>query len=58
MSNISTDGLISVGQIVHQLTHRELRVEVWKGQCSKGVDPSSVPMSNLDRKILEIAGAM
>ena len=58
MSNISTDGLIPVGQIIHQLTHRELRVEVWKGQCSKGVDPSSVPMSNLDRKILEIAGAM
>lgn len=58
MRDIMTDSLTPVGEIVHHLTHRELRVKVWSGQCSKGIDPSTVPISNLDRKILEIAGVM
>jgi len=58
MRDIMTDSLTPVGEIVHHLTHRELRVKVWSGQCSKGIDPTTVPISNLDRKILEIAGAM
>lgn len=58
MGNISTYSLTLIGHVAHHLTHRELRVNVWSGQCSKGIDPSSVPISNLDRKILEIAGVL
>ena len=58
MCDIATDSLTLVGEVVHHLTHRELRVKVWSGQCSKGTDPSTVPISNLDRKILQIAGVI
>ena len=58
IGNISTHSLTLIGHLAHHLTHRELRVNVWSGQCSKGIDPSSVPISNLDRKILEFAGVL
>ena len=41
-----------IGEISHQLSHRELRVSVWRGTCKEGIDPKSVPISNLDIKIL------
>ena len=34
------------------IVSRELRVSVWRGTCSEGIDPKSVPISNLDSKIL------
>lgn len=55
MGDIDTSSMDKVGEISHHLSHRELQVTVWRGACSKGIDPESVPISNLDRRILEMA---
>ena len=52
MGNVDTEANEKIGEISHQLSHRELRVSVWRGSCSEGIDPKSVPISNLDSKIL------
>ena len=54
MGDVDTEDKEKIGEISHQLSHRDLRVTVWKGTCSKGIDPKSVPISNLDIKILSM----
>ena len=52
MGNVNTEEKEKIGEISHQLSHRERPVSVWRGTCSEGIDPKSVPISNLDSKIL------
>lgn len=54
MGDVDTEDKEKIGEISHQLSHRDLRVTVWKGTCSKGIDPRCVPISNLDIKILSM----
>ncbi len=53
---IDTEGLHPLGQIKHSLSHRDIFVEVWTGSCQHGIEPSTVPLSSLDQKILALGG--
>jgi len=53
---IDKTNLYPLGQIKHSLSHRDIFVEVWTGSCKRGIEPSSVPLSNLDYKILALGG--
>lgn len=55
-TNMQTKDCEYLGTLRHQLSHRELIVSVWKGVGSEGIDPLSVALSSLDRRILELAG--
>ena len=47
----------SVGKVRHTFSHREWHLQVWVAERSEGgVDPTSVPISRLDERILETAG--
>ena len=54
--NLQTKDCEYIGKLRHQLSHREMIVSVWKGVGSKGIDPQTVALSSLDRRILELAG--
>ena len=58
MNDIDTTSMLNVGKITHELSHRKLIVSVWTGDCATGTDPKTVPISNLDRKILDMAFAI
>jgi len=53
---LEVDSLEYLGELHHVLSHRDLHLKVWKGTAARGVDPSSVPLSSLDVKILKMAG--
>jgi len=57
-ATLDTDGLEFLGTIQHQLSHRILIVQVWKGSSTNGMDPDQVALSTLDRRILELAGVV
>ena len=47
----------SVGKVRHTFSHREWHLQVWVAERSEGgIDPTSVPISRLDERILETAG--
>jgi A/G-specific adenine glycosylase len=54
--NLDVTGLELIGIVEHTLSHRDLFVEVWHGSCHRGIEPSDVAISSLDRKILALRG--
>ena len=47
----------SVGKVRHAFSHRDWHLQVWVAERSDGgIDPTSVPISRLDERILETAG--
>lgn len=54
--HLEVDSLEYLGEIKHVLSHRDLHVRVWRGTIPIGVDPTTVPLSSLDLKILSIGG--
>jgi len=54
--NLDITGLELIGIVEHTLSHRDLFVEVWHGSCHRGIEPSDVAISSLDRKILALRG--
>tara|TARA_B100001778_G_scaffold26498_1_gene19414 strand:- start:129 stop:1103 length:975 start_codon:yes stop_codon:yes gene_type:complete len=49
------EGMEYLGEIQHVLSHRDMHIKVWRSECEQGVDPSSVPLSSLDVKLLALA---
>ena len=54
--DIDTEDLVYLGCIKHILSHRTMNVHVWKDDCEQGVDPNTVALSTLDRRILTLGG--
>ncbi|MFB1005420.1 MAG: hypothetical protein QMC59_02940 [Candidatus Poseidoniaceae archaeon] len=54
---LDVESLDYLGEVHHVLSHRDLHVRVWIGQIGKGVDPTTVPLSSLDHKVLALAGS-
>jgi A/G-specific adenine glycosylase len=54
--NVVTEGLEYIGCIKHILSHRRMNVHVWKDSCEQGIDPNTVALSTLDRRILTLGG--
>ncbi|RDI95191.1 A/G-specific adenine glycosylase [Meiothermus sp. QL-1] len=46
-----------VGEVRHEFTHRRLLVRVYQAPWEGGENPGLRPLSRLDRKVLELAGA-
>ena len=57
-TELATEGCEFIGTVRHMLSHRELKVSVWKTDGRDGVDPHSVAISSLDRRILEMVGVL
>ena len=57
-TELATEGCEFIGTVRHMLSHRELKVSVWKTDGRNGVDPHSVAISSLDRRILELVGVL
>ncbi len=57
-TELTTKGCEFIGTVRHILSHRELNVAVWKTDGRNGVDPHTVAISSLDRRILELAGVL
>lgn len=57
-TELATEGCEFIGTVRHMLSHRELKVSVWKTDGRDGVDPHSVAISSLDRRILELVGVL
>jgi len=57
-TELATTGCEFLGTVRHMLSHRELNVSVWKTDGRNGVDPHTVAISSLDRRILELAGVL
>ena len=55
---LDTQKLDFLGTVQHQLSHRVLKVKVWKGTSKRGTEPDSVALSILDRRVLSLAGVM
>ena len=53
---LDSKGLEYLGCIKHILSHRTMNVHVWKDVCKQGIDPSTVALSTLDRRILSLGG--
>jgi A/G-specific adenine glycosylase len=53
---IDSEGLEYLGCIKHILSHRTMNVHVWKDACKQGIDPNTVALSTLDRRILTLGG--
>ena len=53
---IFTEGLEYLGCIKHILSHRTMNVHVWKDSSKQGIDPNTVALSTLDRRILTLGG--
>lgn len=53
---LNVEGLEYIGEIQHVLSHRDMHIRVWRSKCEQGVNPSSVPLSSLDVKLLSLAG--
>ena len=53
---LDSKGLEYLGCIKHILSHRTMNVHVWKDVCEQGIDPSTVALSTLDRRILSLGG--
>tara|TARA_B110000305_G_C19397874_1_gene618459 strand:+ start:43 stop:1011 length:969 start_codon:yes stop_codon:yes gene_type:complete len=51
---LDVESLIFIGEVKHVLSHRDIFVQVWLGICRQGMDPSTVAVSALDRKILAL----
>ncbi len=56
--NLNTTDCEFIGTIRHLLSHREMIVSVWKTDGLNGINPDSVALSSLDRRILELAGLL
>ena len=54
--NLNCEGLEYLGCIKHLLSHRTMKIHVWKDVCKQGIDPNTVALSTLDRRILTLAG--
>ena len=55
---LETTGCEFVGTIRHLLSHREMIVSVWKTIGTDGIDPLTVALSSLDRRILGLVGVV
>jgi len=55
---LETNGCAYVGTVRHLLSHREMIVSVWKTVGANGIDPETVALSSLDRRILGLAGVL
>ena len=53
---LDTKGLDYLGSIRHVLSHRVMTIHVWRDSCEQGIDPHTVALSTLDRRILTLAG--
>lgn len=51
---IEIESLEFLGEVKHVLSHRDIFVQVWLGHCQNGIDPETVALSSLDRKILAL----
>jgi A/G-specific adenine glycosylase len=56
--DLAVDSQEFIGEVRHVLSHRDLFVQVFRGVAERGIDPSTVPLSSLDVKILKLAGAL
>ena len=56
VEEIVTEGLEYLGCIKHILSHRTMNVHVWRDSCMQGIDPNTVALSTLDRRILTLGG--
>lgn len=57
-TDLETTGCEFVGTVRHLLSHREMIVSVWKTVGSNGVNPETVALSRLDRRILGLVGVI
>ena len=57
-TGLETTGCEFVGTVRHLLSHREMIVSVWKTVGSNGVNPGTVALSSLDRRILGLVGVI
>ena len=57
-TELATTGCEFIGRVRHMLSHRELNVSVWKTDGMNGIDPNSVAISSLDRRILVLVGVL
>lgn len=57
-TNLETTGCEYVGTVRHLLSHREMIVSVWKTVGADGIDPHTVALSSLDRRILSLVGVL
>ena len=53
---LEVEGMEYLGEIQHVLSHRDMHIRVWRSEGAQGIDPSSVPLSSLDLKLLALAG--
>jgi A/G-specific adenine glycosylase len=51
---IEVDSLRFIGEVKHILSHRDIFVQVWLGTCQQGLDPETLALSSLDRKVLAL----
>ncbi|CAI8355732.1 MAG: Adenine DNA glycosylase [Candidatus Poseidoniaceae archaeon] len=57
-TGLENTGCEFVGTVRHLLSHREMIVSVWKTVGANGIDPSTVALSSLDRRILRLVGVL
>ena len=57
-TTLQTDGCEFIGTVRHLLSHREMIVSVWRAVGTNGIDPETVALSSLDRRILELVGVL
>ena len=53
---LEVEGMEYLGEIQHVLSHRDMHIRVWRSEGAQGIDPSRVPLSSLDVKLLALAG--
>lgn len=54
VEKIDVESLEFIGEVKHVLSHRDIFVQVWFGICQQGIDPATVALSSLDRKVLAL----